>query len=446
MTSSHPRRQLFIKSWGCQMNFYDSERIAELLAPHGYGLCDKEEGADLVVLNTCHIREKAAEKLYSYVGQLRSSQNPPKRLAVGGCVAQAEGSEMIARAPEIDLVFGPGTYHRLPEMLARIERDQLRNLVETDFPEEDKFDHLDTNRIASRVGSFVTIQEGCDKFCTFCVVPYTRGQEVSRRPEQILDEVKSLIDTGTRMITLLGQNVNGWQGIDAYGRSWDFADLLAAIAALDGLVHLLYTTSHPMNVTDRLIAAHGELDKLMPWLHLPVQSGSDRILKAMNRRHNSDDYRMIVEKLRKARPDLALSSDFIVGFPGESDQDFALTLKLVHELTYASAYSFAYSARPGTPACAMEHHIEHKVKHERLQALQQILNAQQDAFNQRTIGKSVPVLIEGQGQKPGQWRGRSPWMQPVHFNADDLKPGDLVLAQITGRKSHSLFAKAKDKT
>ncbi|MEM7070674.1 MAG: tRNA (N6-isopentenyl adenosine(37)-C2)-methylthiotransferase MiaB [Pseudomonadota bacterium] len=456
---SQTKRQLYIKTWGCQMNEYDSERIGELLTQHGYQLCDDEQNADLVILNTCHIREKASEKLYSQIGRIQANRQAKKtskktqRLAIGGCVAQAEGHAVISRAPYVDLVFGPQSYHRLPEFLAKLDRGVAKNLVATDFPEEDKFDYLPERQIGDRqagpkkhprqINAFLTIQEGCDKFCSFCVVPYTRGAELSRSLETIVNEAKKIVGQGVCEITLLGQNVNAWSGKNKKGQSCSFADLLFHISNIKGLKRLSYTTSHPADMNDDLIFAHRDLKPLIPWLHLPVQSGSDKILKAMNRHYSCEQYLDIIAKLRKHRPDMAFSSDFIVGFPGETDEDFAKTIALIRKVEYANSYSFIYSSRPGTPASILENQIDRQKAQTRLQTLQQLLSAQQQSFNQKMIGKTIHVLIEKQGQNPLQIRAKSPWMQPVHFDyhADETPPnfGEIVALKIDKVKGHSLF-------
>ena len=412
-------KKLYVKTYGCQMNVYDSARMAELLAPIGYAPTESVDDADMVILNTCHIREKATEKLYSELGRLKHLKNKRAEsgdamlIAVAGCVAQAEGQEILARQDAVDLVVGPQSYHRLPEMIARAMRG-AGHILETDFPADEKFDALPEERTVVGASAFLTVQEGCDKFCTFCVVPYTRGGEYSRPVQQILDEATALVAKGAREITLLGQNVNAYRGLGPDGETWSLARCLRRLCEIDGLSRLRYTTSHPRDMTDDLIAAHGALDKLMPYLHLPVQSGSDRVLAAMNRRHTRDAYLRLVERLRKARPDLALSSDFIVGFPGETDADFAATLALVREVGYAQAYSFKYSPRPGTPAATAELQVRGDVKNERLQQLQTLLSEQQNRFNARCAGRTMSVLFEKPGRKEGQAVGRSPYLQPVH--------------------------------
>ncbi|MEO3427747.1 tRNA (N6-isopentenyl adenosine(37)-C2)-methylthiotransferase MiaB [Pelagibius sp. CAU 1746] len=437
------KKRLFIKTYGCQMNVYDSTRMADVLAPLGYEAVDSPRGADMVILNTCHIREKAAEKVFSELGRLRvfkqerAEAGGEMLLAVAGCVAQAEGEEILRRAPQVDLVFGPQTYHRLPELVAKTARagakheGRGRGVLDIDFPEESKFDHLPEETVPQGAAAFVSVQEGCDKFCSFCVVPYTRGAEYSRPAAAVLDEARRLAAAGVQEITLLGQNVNAYHGeapgASGDGRTWSLGRLIRALAEIDGLTRLRYTTSHPLDMDDELIAAHGEVEKLMPYLHLPVQSGSDRILAAMNRRHSAADYLKIVERLRKARPDLALSSDFIVGFPGESEADFAATLKLVNEVGYAQAYSFKYSPRPGTPASVEEAQLSEAVKAERLAGLQQLLGEQALAFNSTCVGRDLPVLLERPGRKPGQLVGRSPYMQAVHVAVPEV-----ALRRLTG--------------
>ncbi|GAK34753.1 (Dimethylallyl)adenosine tRNA methylthiotransferase MiaB [alpha proteobacterium Q-1] len=423
-------RTVYIKTYGCQMNVYDSQRMADALASRHFVPVDQPDEADLVILNTCHIREKAAEKVFSEVGRLKRLKIERTRagkgmyIAIAGCVAQAEGAEIIRRAPAVDMVFGPQTYHRLPDMISRADEQRARGqtvrVLDTDFPAEDKFDHLPGKSGHKGPTAFLTVQEGCDKFCTFCVVPYTRGSEVSRPVQAIIDEARRLVDGGAREITLLGQNVNAYHGLKVDGRSESLAGLLAALNEIDGLARLRYTTSHPRDMSDDLIAAHASLDVLMPYLHLPVQSGSDRILKAMNRQHRAEDYLAIIEKLRAARPDIALSGDFIVGFPGETDADFAATLDLVRRVSYAQAYSFKYSPRPGTPASIIEDQVDEEVKIERLAALQALLNEQQLAFNQKSVGQTMAVLLERPGKMPGQLLGRSPYNQSVHVDLHAL--------------------------
>ena len=412
-------KKLFIRTYGCQMNVYDSSRMADVLAPLGYEPAEAPDHADMVIVNTCHIREHASEKTFSELGRLRQIKEERQAagqqtvLAVAGCVAQAEGAEIMARAPFVDIVLGPQTYHRLPEMVARATRGS-GGVLETEFPVEPKFDHL-PEPSAHGLTAFWSVQEGCDKFCTFCVVPYTRGSEYSRPVSAILKEAESLVAKGVREITLLGQNVNGYHGDKGEG----LGQLVRLLAKIPGLHGLRYTTSHPRDMDDELIAAHRDVPQLMPFLHLPVQSGSDRILAAMNRQHAASDYLKIIERLRAARPDMALSSDFIVGFPGESDEDFQATLTLVEQVGFAQAYSFKYSPRPGTPASTMAGQVPEAVKEERLAALQDLLQTQSRRFNQACVGKSFDVVLERRGRHPGQLIGRSPYMQSVYVSAPD---------------------------
>ncbi|MBT6404092.1 MAG: tRNA (N6-isopentenyl adenosine(37)-C2)-methylthiotransferase MiaB [Rhodospirillaceae bacterium] len=444
-------KKLFIKTYGCQMNVYDSARMAEILAPLGYAPGDDPEDADMVILNTCHIREKASDKVYSELGRLRKAkarraeEGSPMVIAVAGCVAQAEGEEMLRRAPYVDIVLGPQTYHRLPEMVARAHRagdgagapDQ-RGVLDTEFPADSKFDHLPDRQDANAVSAFLSIQEGCDKFCTFCVVPYTRGAEFSRPVAQVLEEARQLVDGGVRELTLLGQNVNAYHGVDEAGQEAGLGTLVERLAALEGVARIRYTTSHPRDVDDALIAAHGNVDALMPFLHLPVQSGSDRILEAMNRGHDVAQYLDTVARLRAARPDLALSCDFIVGFPGESDADFEATLDLVRTVGFTMAYSFKYSSRPGTPAAGMPRQVPEDVKDERLARLQALLEEQQQAFNAETVGRTLDVLFERPGRHPGQLVGRSPYNQAVHVATTEHQVGDIAKVAIDSCKPHSL--------
>lgn len=441
-------RKVFVKTYGCQMNVYDSQRMADALAADGYQPTETLEEADLVLLNTCHIREKAAEKVYSELGRLRllkeerAASGRETLVGVAGCVAQAEGREILRRAPAVDLVVGPQTYHRLPSVVARARGGE--KIVETDYAVEDKFEHLPAPRrraVAGRgVTAFLTVQEGCDKFCTFCVVPYTRGAEVSRPVAQIVAEAERLAEAGVREITLLGQNVNAWHGAGPDGEEWGLGRLLFRLAEIPGLDRLRYTTSHPRDMDDALIAAHRDLDALMPYLHLPVQSGSDGILKAMNRRHTGDDYRRLIDRIREARPDIAMSGDFIVGFPGETDADFEATMQMVRDVTYASAYSFKYSSRPGTPGAELDCQVEEAVKNERLQRLQALLGEQQRAFAAGLVGATIDLLIEKPGRRPGQMVGRSPWLQPVIVDEKAGGIGDIVSVRITGTGTNSLFA------
>ncbi|MBZ9762029.1 tRNA (N6-isopentenyl adenosine(37)-C2)-methylthiotransferase MiaB [Mesorhizobium sp. CA8] len=441
-------KKVFVKTYGCQMNVYDSQRMTDALAADGYVAIDAVEDADLVLLNTCHIREKAAEKVYSELGRIRDMKaeraEAGRELLIGvaGCVAQAEGAEIIRRAPAVDLVIGPQTYHRLPDVLARVRGGE--KVVETEYAIEDKFEHLPQPKraeLARRgVTAFLTVQEGCDKFCTFCVVPYTRGSEVSRPVAQIVAEAERLAEAGVREVTLLGQNVNAWHGIGENGEEWGLGRLLFRLAEIPGLARLRYTTSHPRDMDDELIAAHRDLPALMPYLHLPVQSGSDRILKAMNRRHTARDYLALIERIRAARPDIAMSGDFIVGFPGETDEDFEATLKLVGEVNYASAFSFKYSPRPGTPGAEMDGHLAEAVKDERLQRLQALINEQQRNFIAGLVGRTVSTLIEKPGRRAGQIVGRSPWLNPVIVDDKAGGIGDIIDVRITKTGPNSLFA------
>ncbi|ABD25427.1 tRNA-i(6)A37 thiotransferase enzyme MiaB [Novosphingobium aromaticivorans DSM 12444] len=430
MSSSAPSsaspKTFRVKSFGCQMNVYDGERMAELLAAQGMSAAGDGDDADLVVLNTCHIREKATEKVYSDIGRLRRADGSAPLIAVAGCVAQAEGEEIMARAPSVKVVVGPQSYHRLPEMVA--DAAAGKRSTETDMPAEAKFAALPKRR-KSAPTAFLTVQEGCDKFCTYCVVPYTRGAEISRPFSDLVEEAKLLVAGGAREITLLGQNVNAWAGEDDKGRPIGLDGLARALAAEPDLKRIRYTTSHPNDMTDGLIAAHGELEKLMPFLHLPVQAGNDRVLKAMNRSHTADSYMALLERIRAARPDIALSGDFIVGFPGETDAEFEDTLRLVDAVGYAQAFSFKYSARPGTPAATMENHVPVAVMDERLQRLQAALNRDQLAFNKASVGKTCEVLVERRGKHPGQWLGKSPWLQSVHFSGE-AEIGDMVTVEL----------------
>jgi tRNA-2-methylthio-N6-dimethylallyladenosine synthase len=439
-------KKLFVKTYGCQMNVYDSGRMADALVPHGYAVTDRADDADLVLLNTCHIREKAAEKVYSDLGRLerlrrrRRAAGDDLIIGVAGCVAQAEGEALLERAPYVDLVVGPQSYHRLPELLHRRARSGGAAL-DTDFPLESKFDRLPEQRAEPPgVSAFLTVQEGCDKFCTFCVVPYTRGAEASRPAAAIVAEAAQLVGAGARELTLLGQNVNAYRGAGPDGEVCDLARLIRMLAGIEGLARIRYTTSHPRDLDEPLIEAHREVAKLMPFLHLPVQSGSDRMLAAMNRRHRADDYRRTVERLRRARPDIALSSDFIVGFPGETEADFRATLALVEEIGFAQAFSFKYSARPGTPAATMRGQVRDQAKAERLAALQALLAAQNRAFQEATVGRTLPVLLERPGRHEGQLVGRSPYLQAVHVNVPGAGPGDLIDVRITASHAHSLAA------
>lgn len=436
-------RKLYIRTYGCQMNVYDSARMADVLAPLGYAPTDVPAEADLILLNTCHIREKAAEKLFSDLGRLRQLKTDKEAsggtliLAVAGCVAQAEGAEILARAPYVDLVLGPQTYHRLPEMVAKLARGQ-GPVLDTEFPVDAKFDFLPETTSPQTVSAFLSVQEGCDKFCTFCVVPYTRGAEFSRPVAAILAEARRLIASGACEITLLGQNVNAYHGEGPDGTDWGLGRLIRNLAELQGLQRLRYTTSHPADMNDDLILAHRDVPALMPFLHLPVQSGSDRVLAAMNRRHGAADYRRLVDRIRTARPDIALSSDFIVGFPGESETDFAATLALIREIGFAQAFSFKYSPRPGTPAAQMPDQVSDAVKSARLQILQDLLDQGRRDFNRSCAGRVLPVLFERPGRHPGQLVGRSPYLQGVHAQAPARCQGAVVNVRITGIGPNSL--------
>lgn len=447
MTAPDPKK-LFVKSYGCQMNVYDAQRMADVLAPEGFVETQAMDEADIVILNTCHIREKAADKVYSELGRVREIKKARKaegqdtRIVVAGCVAQAEGIEITRRAPAVDLVVGPQNYHRLPDLLKQAEK--RRGVVDTEFPVEDKFAALPMpsakKTLARGVSAFLTVQEGCDKFCTFCVVPYTRGAEMSRATDAILREARALADAGVREVTLIGQNVNAWHGEDENGAASTLGALLHKVAEIPGIARLRYTTSHPRDMDDSLIAAHRDLPQLMPYLHLPVQSGSDRILDAMNRKHTRDDYLRLIDRIRAARPDIALSSDFIVGFPGETDRDFEDTMDLVRQVGFAAAFSFKYSERPGTPAAELDDQIPEPVKNERIYALQSLIAAQQDRFNLDTIGKTVDVLIEKRGRHPGQWAGKSPWLQAVIVE-DEVHPGDIVPVEILELRTNVLLGR-----
>ena len=430
------------------MNVYDSARMQDALEQDGYVPTTTMEDADLVLLNTCHIREKAAEKVYSEIGRIRKLKDVradterPMTIGVAGCVAQAEGEEIVSRAPSVDLVVGPQSYHHLPDLLRRTKRGE--KVVETEFEIDEKFQKLpvaSAGQHRSRgVAAFLTVQEGCDKFCTFCVVPYTRGAEVSRSVNQIVDEAKSMVDAGIREITLLGQNVNAWHGTGSNGREWRLGELLIELSKIHGLDRLRYTTSHPVDMDDGLITAHRELECLMPYLHLPVQAGSDRILKSMNRHHTVSDYYSIIERIRDARPDMAISGDFIVGFPGESDRDFEETMNLVEQISYASAFSFKYSMRPGTPGADMKDQVPEAIKDERLQRLQKLLNRQQEEFNQACVGKEISILLEKPGRKEGQLIGRSPWLQSVVVPETAGQIGEIVTVDVTEAGPNSLIA------
>jgi tRNA-2-methylthio-N6-dimethylallyladenosine synthase len=433
------KKRLFIKTYGCQMNVYDSRRMADLMAPHGYALAEEPAGADLVVLNTCHIREKAAEKVYSELGRLRmlkEEQGGRMLLAVAGCVAQAEGEEIMRRQPAVDFVFGPQTYHRLPELVA--QAGQGRQTAKTEFPEESKFDHLPDAVSVDGPTAFLTVQEGCDKFCTFCVVPYTRGAEFSRPIADVVSEAERLVASGAREITLLGQNVNAYHGAGPDGEEWGLGALLRRLAKIDRLDRLRYTTSHPRDMDDDLVAAHRDVPELMPYLHLPVQSGSDRILEAMNRGHTADHYRRLVDRIRATRPDIALTSDFIVGFPGESDADFEATLALVRDAGFVQAFSFRYSPRPGTPAAAAARQVPDDVKADRLAALQDLLEEHARRFQASCADRVMPVLFDKPGRHPGQISGRSPYLQPVHVEGPENLIGKIRPVRIVAAHLNSL--------
>ena len=432
-----------VKSFGCQMNVYDGERMAEMLGERGIVPAPEGEDADLVVLNTCHIREKAAEKVYSDIGRLTKGKTQDKApmIAVAGCVAQAEGEEIMARAPAVSMVVGPQAYHRLPEMLDRAVQGE--RATDTDMPAIAKFAAL-PERKRTNPASFLTVQEGCDKFCTYCVVPYTRGAEISRPYGDLVTEARKLVDAGAKEITLLGQNVSAWSGENDKGHAVGLAGLIRDLAKVDGLARIRYTTSHPADMDDDLIAAHGEIDKLMPFLHLPVQAGSDRVLKAMNRSHTAESYLRLLERFRAARPDLALSGDFIVGFPGETDAEFEETLALVDAVGYAQAFSFKYSPRPGTPAASMEGQVAKEVMDERLQRLQAALNRDQWAFNRATEGRTCEVLVERKGKHPGQWLGKTPWLQSAWFEGD-VGIGDLVQVELVEAGPNSLAGRLRER-
>ncbi len=460
-------KKIFVKTFGCQMNVYDSERMTELLGAQGYAETGTMAAADVILLNTCHIREKAAEKVYSDLGRIRqvkaarASAGKDTIVAVAGCVAQAEGAEMARRAPVVDLVVGPQSYHKLGDLIARVDAEhrevghaehreikraehrqgnhvEHRQIVETGFPEEDKFGRLPERAVPKRVTAFLTVQEGCDKFCTFCVVPYTRGAEFSRPVADVEAEARRLADHGVREITLLGQNVNAYHGRGPDGRPWSLARLIDQLASIDGVARIRYTTSHPRDMTDDLIAAHGEQKKLMPYLHLPFQAGADRVLAAMNRKHTAADYLALVARIRTARPDLALSTDIIVGFPGETDADFEATLEVVERVGYAQAYSFKYSPRPGTPGATLAAQVPDAVKIERLHRLQDLLEQQQTTFNSSCVGKVIPVLFERQGRHAGQLVGRTPYLQAVHASADSSLLGRIVKVAIERVEANSL--------
>lgn len=433
-------KKLFIKTYGCQMNVYDSERMAESLGGQGYVETTDAADADMILLNTCHIREKAAEKVYSELGRLKSlkTQNPDLKIGVTGCVAQAEGEEIMRRQPAVDLVVGPQSYHRLPQMEARVRSGQTA--LDTDFPEDDKFETLKQRAATKRAPSaFLTVQEGCDKFCAFCVVPYTRGAETSRPVARVLDEARQLVERGVREITLLGQNVNAYHGVGSDGSEQSLAQLVWALNEVDGLERIRFTTSHPNDMTDDLIDALGRCAKLMPYLHLPVQSGSDRILKRMNRSHTAESYLRVIERIRSARPDIVLSGDFIVGFPEETEDDFQATLDLIEAVNYGYAYSFKYSTRPGTPA-AERSQVDADVADDRLRRIQALITSQQQTIQNSMVGRDLRVLVEKTGRKPGQMVGKSEYLHAVHIEDSDANIGDIVPVRITEAKRNSLAA------
>ncbi|GAA5073340.1 tRNA (N6-isopentenyl adenosine(37)-C2)-methylthiotransferase MiaB [Roseibacterium beibuensis] len=431
-------KKLYVKTYGCQMNVYDSERMAEALGAQGYEQVESPEGADMILLNTCHIREKAAEKVYSELGRFKPLReaNPDLKIGVAGCVAQAEGEEIMRRQPMVDLVVGPQTYHRLPSMMEALGRGE--KALDTEFPEEDKFAHLPKARLPKRgPTAFLTVQEGCDKFCSFCVVPYTRGAEVSRPADRLLREARDLVERGVREITLLGQNVNAYHGAGPDGGEWGLARLIREMARIDGLDRIRFTTSHPNDMEDDLIAAHGDCDKLMPYLHLPVQAGSDKVLKAMNRKHTAEQYIRLIERIRAVRPDLHLSGDFIVGFPGETEEDFQATLDLVETVGYGTAYSFKYSARPGTPA-AERAMVDAAEADDRLQRLQALITKQQRATQDAMVGRTVSVLFEKPGRMPGQMVGKSEYLHAVHVDGPEGLAGQIAKVEIVESRPNSL--------
>jgi len=435
-------KKVYIKTWGCQMNVYDSNRMVDILSGLGYKPSETPDDADMIILNTCHIREKATDKVFSELGRLRAHkdrnelQGKNVLMAVAGCVAQAEGNYIVERAPYVDMVFGPQTYHELPEMVLKASGE--KRIVNTEIPSRSKFDHLPDEHTIEGASAFLSIQEGCDKFCTFCVVPYTRGGEYSRTAVEIIDEAKRLVDSGALEITLLGQNVNAFHGQGPDGSTWGLAELICSVSEIDGIERIRYTTSHPRDMDDDLIAVHGEIEKLQPFLHLPVQSGSDKILKAMNRKHDADLYRDIIARLKKTRPDLAFSSDYIIGFPGESDQDFEDSMQLARDVGYASCYSFKYSARPGTPAANMAKLVPDHVAAERLRRFQDLINTQQKAFNKTCEGLTMPVLFDRKGKKEGQLRGRSPYFQSVYVQGNERLIGKIVDVSISEGFENSL--------
>lgn len=444
MSNNQPKK-LYIKTWGCQMNVYDSRRMADILRPLGFAETDTPDGADMVILNTCHIREKATDKVFSEIGRLTKHKNKKEKsggkmiMAVAGCVAQAEGDVILKRAKAVDMVFGPQTYHELPEMIVRATGERI---VHTDFPPESKFDSLPIEQNQG-VSAFLAIQEGCDKFCTFCVVPYTRGAEFSRETKKIADEAKALVEQGAKEITLLGQNVNAFHGVAPDGKIVGLAGLFEELADINGLERIRYMTSHPLDMTEELMQSHRDIPKLMPYLHLPIQAGSDKILKSMNRKHTADEYRRIIDDLRRFRPDIALSSDFIVGFPGETEEDFEETLKIVAEIGYASAYSFKYSPRPGTPAANMQGLLSETVKDERLARLQDLITTKQLEFNKNMVGTIQPVLFERAGGRNGQIQGKTPYNQTVNVTAPTRLIGHIVDVQISEAFNNSLSGDVK---
>ena len=445
-------KKLFIKTHGCQMNFYDSERMTDLLKPHGYELNNSAEDADLIVLNTCHIREKAVEKTFSELGRIRNQINLRKEktgkksiVAVAGCVAQAQGKEIMKRSPWVDIVVGPQSYQTLPELIAKIDPIKKNKNINIDFPTIPKFDQLENQIFDRGPSAFLTIQEGCDKFCTFCVVPYTRGAEYSRPIKSIVDEAKKLIDSGAKEITLLGQNVNAWSAKSSDKDNWGLGKLINELAKIDNLQSIRYTTSHPLDMDLELLEAHRDIKKLMPYLHLPVQSGSDKILKLMNRKHTSLEYMKVIEKVRYYKPDIAISGDFIIGFPGETDKDHQATIDLIREIKYSQAYSFKYSIRPGTPAGSFDDHVDENLKKLRLQEVQELLRVQQMQFNKKCINLNLKVLVLRNGKKNGQYLGRTPYNQSIYFNSEhkDLI-GSTVTIEVTDAFQNSLTGKIKD--
>ncbi len=440
---SNAAKKLFIKTWGCQMNVYDSNRMSDILSSLGYQTVDSPEGVDMMILNTCHIREKATDKVFSELGRLRVHKEEKEEkggkmlIAVAGCVAQAEGEFILERAPFVDMVFGPQTYHELPEMVLKANGNE--RVVNTEFPNVSKFDHLPEQHTIEGASAYLSIQEGCDKFCTFCVVPYTRGGEYSRTSQEIMDEAHRLVDQGAKEIMLLGQNVNAYHGTAPDGSTRGLADLIRSISEINGIERIRYSTSHPRDMDDDLINAHGEIEKLMPFLHLPVQSGSDRILEAMNRKHKTDIYRDVIERLRKVRPNIAFSSDYIIGFPGETDQDFEDSLQLARDVGYASCYSFKYSARPGTPAANLQAAlVPDHIASERLKRFQALINEQQAAFNKTCEGKIMPILFDRKGKKDGQLSGRSPYFQSVYVAGNERLIGNIINVKITQAFDNSL--------